>query len=626
MYNYQNMNLTEMNSIKNYNMQEYQDRNQALWRAANEETVIDAAQQGIAVDNHNTGMVLGECASIENQCSRIENQCHEIVNRIGSIIDRKDKKALVGIGLAFLNNVTNVIKYYSDSEQATEPMMYGFGAGFKVYNLVIGDKKEFFVITTLRPECIIIGKIKKRRGCDLYKYFMEAGVRFSDSMSEKYIFKCLEKYFSPLIAECTTDLNMDVLAGWNSSYIYIDASRSLYRGNRLDGIEIPSQKKMLASAIEVDQFENYFSTINRCIDRRVRCELVLFPMISILSSLFRKELGEIFDVALNLVLVENIDYSILEDYLKVLDRKNKGIKSINVNDKVLRGWLKEYKDETLLVNAVSNEYEEPYVRSKKRRMAYEIANLVTGKIAKDGILSEEINCNAVILSNECILGSNIAHIYLDNTSFVVAEYFDKDLIGGVMTSFIYFLEQRMDHVRAIIRKNRGVQGRKRIIAITLELLHMYFDSQGYNLTKEIGMPRKIDEIELFVTGNDINEEEIDEEFLYVMRSAKDEFSYKKVGRGVELCENEILVDESYYYISTDIFQKVLRKNGLSSCSTKILYMLKERGLLETGNERGLAIKKQTKRGREFFYRIKKEAFDEVGVLPLDVNTIEKEND
>ena len=448
---------------------------------------------------------------------------------------------------------------------------------------------------------------------------VDSGYMFNSKIPDKIINKCLETYFRPRIAECKKDLVIETLAGWTSNNKYNEASTSLFQGNRLKDLNIPVLDKALSKCIEQDEYVAYFDMINRCTDRRTRCELVLYPIASALASLLQREVGMKLEVALNLVMLENTNNQIIEDYIKVLNRERKGIQSININDSTLKKWLRETKDEVLLVDATSSPYEKSYIKLKKKRMAYELADLTTGRAAKDGISADSILCNSVILSNEAIRGSNIAQVYIDNTLFNEScSQCNSDVIGGVISDIVCYVEDNIDSIIRDMRKNRGLNGNKRVLSIVLDIVNDYFKACGYNVEKLIGMPQDIDEIDLFITGTDINAEEIDEEFICAVRNSRGKYVFKTVVRGMELSDTDILVDDRFYYIPVNIYNEILRDTSLTEYRMKILYELKEKGLLVVGSEGGLAIKKKTKSGRAFFYRILKDTFDEIGMLPLEV--------
>lgn len=586
-------------------MQNYQERKFGLKIVANDERVRDGFEQSMYNDNVNTQMVLNACNSLHQQ--------------IESIRERKEKRTKVGEELTFSTLETNLVTYYNDQTMKVEVMMLGFGANHSIVNLVVNGKKEHFAILIGDGSKMVIGQIDRRSGADLKGYLVDAGIKFNSKIPDKIINKCLENYFRPKIAACNEDIELDILAGWTCNNKYNEARNNLLQGNRLKNINIPVQDKALSRCIEQDEYVTYFDLINRCKDRRTRCELVLYPIAASLASLLQRVIGMKFEVALNIVMLENINTKIIEEYLKVLNRDSKGIQSININDNTLKKWLRETKDETLLVDATSSIYEKSYIKCKKKRIAYELADLTTGRAAKDGISAESIFCNAVILSNEAIRGSNIAQIYLDNNLFKECSIqCNSDVIGGVITDIIYYVEDNIERIIRDMKQNKGCNGSKRVLAIVLDIVRNYFKDCGYDIAEIIGMPEDINEMDLFVTGNDINTEEIDEDFICAVRNSKDKYRFRTIVRGMELSDTDILVDDIFYYIPTDIYREILRDNSIAEYSMKILYKMKERGLLVVGSEGGLAIKKKTKSGRSFFYRIKKEAFDEIGMLPLEV--------
>ena len=583
----------------------YEERNIPICLPANDERVRDGFEQSMHNDNVNTQMVL--------------NACNGLHQHIEKIRERKEKRAKVGEELTFSTLETNLVTYYNDQTMKIEVMMLGFGADHSIVNLVVNGKKEHFAILIGNGPNMVIGKIDKRSGADLKGYFVDAGIKFNSKIPEKTINKCLENYFRPKIAACKEDIELDILAGWTCSNKYNEAGNNILQGNRLKNLNIPVQDKTLARRIEQDEYVAYFDMVNRCKDRRTRCELVLYPIAAALASLLQREIGMKFEVALNLVMLENINTKIIEEYLKVLNRDSKGIQSININDNTLKKWLRETKDETILVDATSSIYEKSYIKCKKKRIAYELADLTTGRAAKDGLSADSIFCNADILSNEAIRGSNIAQIYIDNNLFdECGRQCNSDVIGGVIADIIYYVEDNIERIIRDMKQNRGCNGSKRVLAIVLDIVKDYFNACGYDIAKLIGMPENIQEMDLFITGNDINAEEIDEDFICAVRNSKENYTFKTIVRGMELNDTDILVDDMFYYIPTYIYHKILRDNSISEYSMKILYKLKEKGLLVVGSEGGLAIKKKTGSGRSFFYRIKKEAFDEIGMLPLEV--------
>lgn len=529
------------------------------------------------------------------------------------------KRSKTDYELLFYEDRVGLVIHYDYGEPKFVAFMEGLDKDYKIYNLKIKGQENTTLFVIEARERIIVGDVEKRDGMNLMKYFKEGGVKFSSTIAKNIISRVLEDNFMEKIANCEDVFYIDILAGWNHSKKYIDADKAYKWGNRMNKIIYPVKNKRLAKEIGTELFTYYFSELKRFRNLRYRMIVFLYPYIAIMNSLLCNKANLRFDMCLNIVALESINKKNIENWLQILNRDHLDIICSDIKEKKLKELLLYTKDETLLVDTTTSEYENNYAKNKKLKLAYRIANVATGKENMSGVDFDEVYCNPVILSSDKLVGSNILNVFIESTLFSRQEIYptDKDIFGGVFTSFIKYVENNFENVIDVLTKNIKIEGREKVVNVVYEVVEKFFNAKGFDVCKELKISNNVNFYNYFNNTCEYSMDELVDSFILLIRQYAKEYGIINYETNKTTEDDALYVEGDYLLISTKILEHILNKNAMMRYKRDILYKLKDLGVLVLNNQGGLCIKKQMHEDRRFYYKIEKKLFNKMGMVSIE---------
>lgn len=536
-------------------------------------------------------------------------------------VTRKQRRSMISDYMTIQpDGIVMLVSNYDDETQLCEPLIINSVGDWKILRLKFSQifgKPEYFVINFQMRDTWIVGRMDKNTGSGLYDYFIRAGIRFNPQIQKSRIQRVLYEGLVKQIEDCPNTLIVPALAGWHEGkYRDAESYENLQKG---DYPQLPIfEKKLLRSYGNDGRYQEYFSAIRSVRDLKARTCVMILPFAGILASIFRQENFRI-PVDFNFVWYADMNVEMLGAFFKIFNREELAPVMLECSAKKVASILQGTNDDVLFVNALTRSTDTTYRKQKVNGDMQDIMDLSMGKCSAYHGYECQGTWVLAMLSTEFKCDNHSVNIFVENDFFSSVEKAliirKEETLPEVLTAFISYIEDNWSIVRGFIRKDRSdLQPVERFFSIMLEMLEVFWDTQGIDMRKSMDLPTHIETGE-WVTEDIFIEDEWRRIFVEVVRH--------EIG-GFEVCNRNseyseklftIYYNQQYFWFPTKVLNRMLGKNGLLQKKNLFLTKLREMGVLVT-DEVGLTRRLQVAGARREYYQLRREFFNELGKIDI----------
>lgn len=524
--------------------------------------------------------------------------------------EKKKRKSCVSESLAFQNNGKIVlVENYDDKTQDVKEFTYNLKGRWSVARIAfrkVDIKDCKYIILFPDANIWIAGDVKKNSGKNLYEAFVKAGVIFAPDNSVSKIQRILFATFAAEIDRTQARYYFPELAGWNGGKFFY-AENCNYE-KRLAFPELPVTKKHFTFLRgNKGHIEIYINTLRNITHWQERLLLLEMPILGLLASIYAEE-GRKIDFALNLVSCDSTLPSDLIYALRIFNREQLFSIDAGAAGNYIRDILKDANDELIIVDATGEG--SSYLKKKRQDNVQHIVRKICHEGNSAFGIIRDINASLLIINSSRLLQEDVINLMLskDIFRFKASVAGEANQVAAIYFSeFIVFAERRIEELRAIIRNTKG--DRKGILLSGWNILHLFCNEQGIDLSSAGGFPGKID-MEKLLEKFDIPDDLTD----MVTRIIRKEIQHWGV---IEKCKLQKYVfsacyyDKKYFWIPTKIFDRMLAQEGMLPYKLNALYEMKKTGNLQT-DPNGLSSRVQIGGNRIETYKFRRSCFSMAG--------------
>lgn len=461
---------------------------------------------------------------------------------------------------------------------------------FCVYKLHTEDYKcenELFLIYFPNTNIWIIGETSKLSEKYIYELFLQQEVPFNQSLPRAKVQRTLYEFFKGLIFSCENITTVPALAGWF-------AQRFRYRENIAKSPslrELPiATKNFEVLPLKDSTFTLYKEFLQRFKDDNSRLMIALYPIISMLASIFKDFRGNI-NFALNLVPTSSLRSADVAEYFQIFSRDVLNIFSYEISRNNIKKILSTSKDEILLMDMRLSETRD-YYRIKRRNEHFEfVSSVLFGRTCLPSQTGHAASAGLVTICDEVILKPDVYNIPTGSEFDALSIYNEhkvnlfkeSKIMVRIFSQFIRFVERTGDDFFNIFTRNTFAQTHAgSILEITYNLFCHFWKTHNIDFTKELKFPNKIDFDNILLPETTLEDEDV---AIFLDRIVENVGQYAIVPKRSFLAGgNAIFYDETFLYMPENLFKEICHSFGLKDFRR---YMLKLRaqGKLSTGQDR-----------------------------------------
>lgn len=584
--------------------------------------------RGVIYDKYNYE-IFDAVQSVGYQVNAIGSQMKAEMNQMSRKIDlalRKERKSCVSHEVAIANSgEIDLVAYYDDGTREITQFITNEVGPWAVYRLYLDDDRKkiaWGIFFSGTGRWVICSKIKAK---NIYEQFVKAGIMFNPILAESTIGKILFETFAPQMLYSDHSMVISGHAGW-------------YRGEFFDRNNFPFRyfEEFENSAVMMKEFtwvqpkddtwDNYFKEMRNIRSWKERLMVCLFPYAGILASLLQNE-GISLGVAINIVLPEYFPGEVICNWFQIFNRRCLVPYNCDTTEREFKEMLYNSKDEVIIADFRTSEYDSDYQSNKMRRMQMKVVEIVTGRKNLPGAEGKRTCVGLVTLSESLCSHNDVYNLIIDNET-CTEKYIDhltvikEETVDAVFSSFILFVRSGWNNVLKQIKKMRQEKKENNhviVMSIVIEIVKDFWANEGTDFVKSIGIPSDVNFAKIFCQ-NCFEADEMVEQFVKVVRKEAGNYYFvKKASRIVS--EVAIIYNDEFVWISPKILKEMLERHGMLKYLKSLLLQLKERGVLKTDTE-GLTRKLQVAGRRKEYYQFYLSTFNPIG-LP-DITSLGKE--
>lgn len=556
--------------------------------------------------------VSGQVNAVSNQ---IQNGVDAVIRQV-EVATRKPRKKRTTSQLACLQEGSIVIlDAYDDGSQEVHPFIVNARGDWTVMRIVIEERTsdEFFGIVLENPSIGIIGRYEKLKAVYLYDRFVRTGIRFDPGVTKNKIADLLFTTFAPQIEAPKRTLTISERAGWINGKMI---SRETFQFAEVrEFASFPVMKKSLISIdMTGEMWDAYFGEMKSICGWRDRFWIMIFPFVSVLSSLLNQEkIGN--RICLNIIPVGKISAKRCCSWFQIFNRSNLSPLDADITEKALSKVISETRDEVLVLDCRSKAGESTYLTGKKKRNQ----ELVTAIFSGDRDLQTgKAEAGLVMISDDYLRDSMVYNILLSDeslkTSTAPAELVESG-ISGVISEFIQFAENYLSEIQHILKRPEAINMEQAAaVEKVLEIIRMFGRYEGLDFLSEAGLREDFD-VQHVLESVYEEPDDILEMFVQAVRREAPKFFFVQKEKA-DLSENVICYDECYLWISSVQLKNILKRHGLGKYVTQILHEAKKCQKLKTDSDGSATRRLQCGHVRQERYQFCRELFDTVGTVNI----------
>ena len=488
--------------------------------------------------------------------------------------NRKKRKSKVGEQLSISKEGSIfVLRTFDDGSNESVPFLQNLTGNPEYYKVEFKGISNFDTVWGIyfRQQNIWIFQKKKNvSGNTLYTNFIKAGAIFNSLISEAQIKRLL---FETLVAglEATENtVEIPALAGW-----YKGKFKSAETMNKILKGDVPLlpivQKNFARIQPNEGTWEEYFYLMRNIPDWKERLVIMLYPVMSILSSVLKENNFQLM-TSLNLILVKDFPIRHILSWFQVFNRDKLKLMDDSITNSALMKESLLLKDEVLIVDLREHEGETYYQKTSRSRKYKKLVRYME---------QGEIVSGLVGVSNNIVFDGRVFNFYIDDryTTTVSGEEAmrGEKAIEVFFSCLVDFVERKMDTVIDCLRTNRKY-GEAGLFGAVFQVIKNFWEKEGINLEEAAKLPSKIDFNDLVLQKTVETSELMDLFRQAVRKRAKTIHFVKKNGTEKQA---GVLFDSNFLWISTEILNKTLMMSGIMTYKTPLLLELKGLGILDT---------------------------------------------
>jgi hypothetical protein len=504
---------------------------------------------------------------------------------------------------------------------------YSLGA-FVTYKINFEDfdcEKRLFGIYFKKANLWIVGDIDKLSEKYLYELFLEKNISFNQGLPRSKVQRALYEFFKNLIHSCENICTIPGLAGWNKQQFR--HCGNILNSNTLNMLPVV-RKTFEILPFEDQTFNLYKEFLLQFKDTNTRLMISMYPVVSILSSIFKSFCGNI-NFSLNLVPTSPLSALDVVEYFQIFSRDASEVFHSSYSKKNLEKILTETKDEILLMD-MRLPSSADYYRLKQRNETFEfVSSVLSGRMSLSSQRGNATSAGLVTICDETILKPNVFNILTasefkslsvyDNNS---TNYFKKEkVMTRLFSQFVRYIEDMNADFLAIFTRSTNSQTHVgRILEITYELFCDFWKNHNIDFAKELNFPENIQFDNIFPPESEDDDEDVTI-FIEKIKEALSEYHIVPK-KGADVLSKCVFYDNFYVYFPVQIMENICADSGIKTFK-KILVKLRSKNLLSASQDR---LSKQVVIGHINYscYVLRRELFDKTG--ELNIAFIGKENE
>ena len=556
---------------------------------------------------NNTNQTLQSNASMSRICN-IPQGMNLAMNKFRE----KNKVIDVSIGEG-KNGELLLVKLYDDGTYSVPCKFFSDRGPLKIITACLMDKKYKFVVLSAGDQVVYSEDVSKVSVNKVYDALLQAGFQFypfnnsnkAKSAIFNYVMKKAKYHTEPILSAG--------YSGWVDKK-YKVAQDFGYIQKFKHSLNIPVLNKEFDRSsgdmhMSIEAYKNYMLRVK---DLKIRVWLSITPFSGLLFSLM-KECKKHVPYVINFVLLsKEVKIAELTEYLQIFNRK-KAIQAFNlgVNDKALKSYLDDSKDEVLVFDGVLDHLDSDYFNQKITRNMNKVAQI---GLERSGSDRGYINKSAIaIISDQCINQFGTKNIFVQDL-FEYPYEDDYDALEATWALFLNYIEYCYDTVSQLIKSNIDAETRVEAYwRIILKILDNFFKLYSGSFTEVLALPEEFTFDFLWEEDDDFMEDGVATVVKAVRRSMP---SINAVERSYALGGESFLYDRDSIWISPKLFSEILEDSGLGLYKESLLFRCKEEGLLKTSNYGGYTTRLQANRVRKEYYRFDRDCFTKTGEIEL----------
>ena len=522
--------------------------------------------------------------------------------------NRKKRKSKVGEQLSVSKEGSIfVLRTFDDGSNESVPFLKNLTGNPEYYKVEFKGISNFDTVWGIyfRQQNIWIFQKKKNvSGNTLYTNFIKAGAIFNSLISEAQIKRLL---FETLVAglEATENtVEIPALAGW-----YKGKFKSAETMNKILKGDVPLlpivQKNFARIQPNEGAWEEYFYLMRNIPDWKERLVIMLYPVMSILSSVLKENNFQLM-TSLNLILVKDFPIRHILSWFQVFNRDKLKLMDDSITNSALMKESLLLKDEVLIVDLREHEGETYYQKTSRSRKYKKLVRYME---------QGEIVSGLVGVSNNIVFDARVFNFYIDDryTTTVSGEEAmrGEKAIEVFFSCLVDFVERKMDTVIDCLRTNRKY-GEAGLFRAVFQVIKNFWEKEGINLEEAAKLPSEIDFNDLVLQKTVETSELMDLFRQAVRKRAKTIHFVKKNGTEKQA---GVLFDSNYLWISTEILNKTLMMSGIMTYKNQLLLELKGLGILDTDGH-GLSRRVQYAGTAQEYYKISRSFFNTEGLVDI----------
>lgn len=512
---------------------------------------------------------------------------HEIQQSIGQV-KRKQRKSLVNTSIALKQNGEIALaEVYDDGTQNLQPLVLNVHGKWHVYRVkfrYIDSQREYFAIHFSESGYWIFGDIAKNTEGGLYAYFIRGNIKFASNVSKSKIKRALFEKFGPEIDLCRDTFTFPELAGWNGEH-FVTAENFAFPVTK-DFPPLPVRRKSFLYFIAQDgRFVRYVQALNCINNVDLRAILSVFPLAALIATIFVEKDFRI-PVMINFITVDGALLKIIGGFFQIFNRQELKFISLDTCFTNLARVIAEAKDEVVSFSAPYYMTMEGY---RKRKVAENLERIISSYFhPSSAINGTESPAHAIaFVSDRLIKDKNVLNIFIEKDMVENFEKIGIALSGKTMpevfSAFVSFAENNLFWIRSLIRAEKEGRDSKQAFGRILRRIMVKFgEFVEFDFLKELSIDQ-VDFDRLFM-GDQVSGDDLSELLTNAVRKEIVHFIAQNKKTADVLRPTYIYYNTETVWISPQILEIMLSKQGLLPEKTRLIHEAREKRMLITDSE------------------------------------------
>lgn len=461
----------------------------------------------------------------------------------------------------------------------------------------------------------IVGLIEKiDKSSYLYNLFNHLGIKWHGKIPVSDAKRVLCEGYANKILMTKNIVKISVLAGWKNGHFQHSENFPLGIPEGITHFPVHTKNFKVLDLTE-EMAEKYFEEMRRIKDEKDRLVVMVYPFLSIIAHILSDKRHPL-NFGLNFVKLSEFKRDKICGWLQIFNRKFCTPMSADISEKEFAHELRTLKDECLILDCTEHSDESPYEKDKKRKRCQKAYRTILENRKISGRKNGPICAGVCTLSSRFQAGKAIYNIFLDDNWFKEeGEALEPNVMEGVFSAFVKFVENHMDEIEEIIAERYGWKDdRESMIFRGSILVERFWKSRSFNLIKEAGIHNPIGFGNFFKETSYEDEENL-EIFLQCFRKGIALYEVVPKDTGKFRADMQIYYDKEWLMIPTRIMDKIIDKCGGRKFKLQVLAELKESKILDTDAE-GLSKRLVIAGERREVCQIKRDFFNKSGYVDV----------